>query len=396
MRAMAREQHMSSADTAAEMFRQQAAALYAEQGFPGKKDERWRYSAGRFAAAVKTAQAEKGPFTPALAQAVQNGLPDYYALNDARAPFSVSALDSAEEDIFSSEWLQDGADALHFSSAGQGVVITVPEGVQCDKPLYLARGGQSGVTHIFRIGAGASFTVIEYLTPEQTAAGYVSDYSAVNLAEGASFTHYLIAETGAGVCRRYGGYVRQQSRSRYHAATLVTGDSGAFKYDNRSVFDGAKAAGKQYAAAALSGDALCDFYLPAHHIAPGCSGYQRARIAAAGKATGVYYGRASVIKEAVDTEAHQINKNLLLSNKARIYSRPELDILTDRIACTHGSATGTIDEEALYYMQARGITKAQALAMLNTAFLQFDEAAVADEAIRALFNAAAEIAAFRL
>ncbi len=88
------------------------------------------------------------------------------------------------------------------------------------------------------------------------------------------------------------------------------------------------------------------------------------------QATGVFTGRIVVREGAQKTDAKQTNRNLLLSDKARITTRPQLEIYADDVKCTHGATTGQLDEQALFYLQARGLPTDQARAMLIHAFAQ--------------------------
>lgn len=87
------------------------------------------------------------------------------------------------------------------------------------------------------------------------------------------------------------------------------------------------------------------------------------------KSTGVFNGRVIVQKDAQKINAYQKNANILLSDFAQIYSKPELEIYADDVKCSHGSTTGQLDEDAVFYLQARGISKAKAKKLLVSAFI---------------------------
>jgi Fe-S cluster assembly protein SufD len=84
--------------------------------------------------------------------------------------------------------------------------------------------------------------------------------------------------------------------------------------------------------------------------------------------SGVFNGRTVVHQNARKITAHQTNKNLLLSKKAKMNSNPQLEIYADDVKCSHGSTTGQIDEDALFYLQSRGINKQDAMELLVTGF----------------------------
>jgi Fe-S cluster assembly protein SufD len=97
---------------------------------------------------------------------------------------------------------------------------------------------------------------------------------------------------------------------------------------------------------------------------------------------GVFNGKIFVRQDAQKTNAYQSNKNLLLSDHASMNAKPQLEIFADDVKCSHGATTGQIDEEALFYLRARGIGEASARALLNHAFAADVIEQIADEEIR--------------
>lgn len=106
-----------------------------------------------------------------------------------------------------------------------------------------------------------------------------------------------------------------------------------------------------------------------HHAKPHNNSNQLYKGVIDNKASAVFYGRVLVDKDAQKTNANQLNKNILLTKYAKIYSKPQLEIYADDVACSHGSTTGQIDEEALFYLRARGINRRKAETLLLTAFV---------------------------
>jgi Fe-S cluster assembly protein SufD len=86
------------------------------------------------------------------------------------------------------------------------------------------------------------------------------------------------------------------------------------------------------------------------------------------KSTGVFNGKIFVRRDAQKTNAYQSSKNILLSNDATINTKPQLEIYADDVKCSHGTSTGKIDEEAMFYLNARGVGKANAKKLLLNAF----------------------------
>ncbi|WP_159018970.1 Fe-S cluster assembly protein SufD [Algibacter sp. L3A6] len=105
-----------------------------------------------------------------------------------------------------------------------------------------------------------------------------------------------------------------------------------------------------------------------HHIEPNCESHQDYKGIFGDSSTGVFNGKIIVDKEAQKTNAFQSNNNILVSDKATINSKPQLEIFADDVKCSHGCTIGQLDESAMFYMQSRGIPEKEAKALLMYAF----------------------------
>ncbi len=105
-----------------------------------------------------------------------------------------------------------------------------------------------------------------------------------------------------------------------------------------------------------------------HHIEPNCESHQDYKGIFGDSSTGVFNGKVLVEKEAQKTDAYQANNNILADDKATINSKPQLEIFADDVACSHGCTIGQLDEEALFYLQSRGIPRKEARGLLMYAF----------------------------
>jgi Fe-S cluster assembly protein SufD len=104
------------------------------------------------------------------------------------------------------------------------------------------------------------------------------------------------------------------------------------------------------------------------HIAPHCFSNQLYKGVLDNEATGAFTGRILVGRGAQKTEAYQVNKNIILTDKAKMNSKPQLEIYADDVKCTHGATVGQLDEEGLFYLRSRGIRENDARLMLMSAF----------------------------
>jgi Fe-S cluster assembly protein SufD len=113
-----------------------------------------------------------------------------------------------------------------------------------------------------------------------------------------------------------------------------------------------------------------DNFVSILHSKPNCVSGQLYKGIIDNNAKSVFTGKVYVARDAQNTDASQSNKNLLLTDNAKAYSRPQLEIYADDVSCAHGSTTGQIDKEELFYLKSRGIPERRAKTMLMTAFIE--------------------------
>src|SRR6185436_2325589 len=113
---------------------------------------------------------------------------------------------------------------------------------------------------------------------------------------------------------------------------------------------------------------LVDHHTAIHHAKPHCNSHEFYHGILDGQSQGVFNGKIFVRPDAQKTDAKQTNRNLLLSDTARVHTKPQLEIFADDVKCTHGATVGRLDEIAFFYMQSRGIPRAEAQQLLIYAF----------------------------
>ena len=119
----------------------------------------------------------------------------------------------------------------------------------------------------------------------------------------------------------------------------------------------------------VDGDRLVDNHTTIDHATPNCTSHELYKGILDGKAKAVFNGRIIVREDAQKTDSKQTNRALLLSDNALINSNPQLEIFADDVKCTHGAAIGQLDDEAMFYMRARGLTERDARYMLIHAYV---------------------------
>jgi Fe-S cluster assembly protein SufD len=136
----------------------------------------------------------------------------------------------------------------------------------------------------------------------------------------------------------------------------------------------------------LNGTELFDNHTHVDHLEPNCNSNEIYRGILAGRSTGVFNGKVFVHRDAQKTNGYQSNNNILLSDDATMNSKPELEIYADDVKCSHGSTTGQLDEEAVFYLRARGLDEFGATALLLTAFASDVLKAISSEELRAILE----------
>ena len=161
--------------------------------------------------------------------------------------------------------------------------------------------------------------------------------------------------------------VRLGSKSRFvsHAANVGAKLS---RNDLNVVLDGPYADATLNGLVIIGGDQHCDNHTLLHHEKPSCPSHELYKHVLDGKATGVFKGKIFVQKDAQKTDSKQTSKSLLLSDDAYMNSQPALEIYADDVKCTHGSTTGPVDDEAVFYLRSRGISLEAARHLLTYAF----------------------------
>jgi Fe-S cluster assembly protein SufD len=130
------------------------------------------------------------------------------------------------------------------------------------------------------------------------------------------------------------------------------------------------------------GDQQVELKTLVDHAKPHCGSQEYVKGILDDRARGAFEGRIVVRPHALKTDAHQKNRNLVLSRQALVDTKPQLEIYNDDVKCTHGSSTGRLDGDALFYLRSRGLSEAAARALLTSAFAAEIAARVKVEAVR--------------
>ena len=270
--------------------------------------------------------------------------------------------------------------ALNTALASDGVVIHVTG--QASKPINLVYHHTSDSSdailhHVVKLDKGADLTVLE----NGPAAARFNKVMEVDVADGAAFHH--VRTQGRDHERRAVTHLfaRLGEESTFKSFTLTA--NGVLTRNECIVeLTGDNAAAHVAGACVGDGDFLHDDTVFITHDAVNCESRQVFKKVLRNGARGVFQGKILVKPDAQKTDGYQISQSLLLDGDSEFNAKPELEIYADDVACSHGSTTGAIDEEGLFYLRARGVPEDIATNLMTLAFLAEAVEEIEDESLR--------------
>ncbi len=264
--------------------------------------------------------------------------------------------------------------ALNTAFARDGAIVHVSAGVELTKPihlLYVTTGAASGaavqVRTVLLIDRGARAQLVESYAGLGTAASFHNVVTEVVVGAGAWVEHTRIQRENEAAYHIGLTEVEQGRDSHYRSFTLAEGGAIA-RHDLRARLSGENVETLLYGLYLGRGDQLVDNHTTIFHDQPNCRSWEVYKGILDGRSHAVFNGKVFVKPEAQKTDAKQTNRNLLLSEGAKVNTKPQLEIFADDVKCTHGATVGRIDESAFFYLQSRGISRAEAQRVLTYAF----------------------------
>jgi len=371
-----------------EGLRMRALKAANEYDWPGKQDEKWRYSDIR---ALKnnmfeqTRPAIDAPNVPAPLSAENsarlvfiNGrysedlsdMGDLWQAAQVRplANHLMSNMDRADELVRG----KDATACLNTALMRDGMVLSVPAGVEIDDPveiLHITINGENAgchMRHVIELGEGASITVIERFIGDR-GSYWTNSVLQARVSESAKFSHIRLQEEGADALHTAKVFANVDADANYTATNINLGGAlSRLEVNVRLMTDGASATVDGVALAAT--EQSHDTYTQVEHLMPATTSDQLFRTIADSRGKTSFQGKVVVAKDAQKVEANQSFKALTFDKTAEANAKPELEILADDVKCSHGATVGQLDEKAIFYLTSRGIDPATARQMLVEAF----------------------------
>ncbi len=374
-----------------------AISRFEELGFPTPKNEEWKYSN------VKDLISESYHFNAesnlTLADLQELNIPDQnanilYFVNGHYSEELSSIVSSSEQIIIDSlqnaykknpelvnryfdELVKDDSDAftsLNTAFAFDGVFIHVPDNQTVEHPVIMrfmsdarAENVASQPRNIIAVGRNGHVKIAEAFRTLGEARSLTNAVTEIHLDRDANVEYYKVQNETENAYHIGTTQVRMLDQSHFYAGTVTL--NGRFTRNNLNIIlDGEHCEAHMYGLYFPDGSQHVDNHTVADHRKPNSNSNELYKGILRDKSKGVFNGKIFVREDAQKTNAFQSCKNIVLSTEATMNTKPQLEIFADDVKCSHGTTTGQIDEEALFYMQSRGISKPEAMSLLMYAF----------------------------
>ena len=269
---------------------------------------------------------------------------------------------------------QDNLTSLNTAFVTEGAYIYIPRNVEVNKPIEIINftTGSEDATllqprNLIVAEQNAHVQIIERHQSLNNNAVLTNVVTEIFLGKDAQVDLYKIQNDHISASLVDNTYIEQKSNSVASVHTFSFG--GNITRNNLNFYQrGEHIDSILKGITIIEGKQHVDHHTLVHHLEPNCESHQDYKGIFDARSTGVFNGKVIVEKEAQKTNAYQQNNNILVSDRSTINAKPQLEIFADDVKCSHGCTIGQLDDQALFYMQQRGIPKKEAKALLMYAF----------------------------
>ncbi|MEX1034833.1 MAG: Fe-S cluster assembly protein SufD [Sneathiella sp.] len=380
-------------------------ARFAALDFPGRKVEEWRFT--NLSPLTKGIETAEAPATGTLAKPefdtphVMTFLNGRFSAEDSRLddlPKGIRLASFAAELDAGNTTLPDSVAeesravvALNTAFMEDGYVLEVSPGTILTVPILIRfvslPGSDADARHmrnIIRMSAKSEMTLLEEHCGANGHAYFANPVTDIVLEDDARLNHYKL---------------QAESETAFHLANVDCDIPKGASYENFSLSTGARLSRNELATRITGGNATsilngaylmrgkqhCDTTTITRHLVPENDSRQVYKGILDDEAQGVFQGKIHIAPDAQKVAGDQLSRALLLSERASVAVKPELEIYADDVKCSHGASSGELDSDAYFYLQSRGIDEKTARKMLIDAFLADVLEEISNEAVRDYF-----------
>lgn len=369
-------------------LREEAFDFFAENGFPNVKNEEWKYTnvapiaKAEFAGGTSVTDVAAVGRYPESADsrlvfidgALNKDLSTYPAVSFAEALADEKFAGLLKKNLSeNADLAKNGFIALNTAFIEEGVFIHVPKNVKVETPIHFLFISTDGAANFPRVliyaERGSNSTVIESYESHSAERAFTNSVVEIVLEDDAQLIHYR---------------VQKENPETFHIGTTATTLGHGSVYDSTNINLGAVISRHDTSVKFMAEGGECfvdglymlngsqhhDTHSVIDHTVPNCVSHQTYKGVLSDKSHAVFNGKVFVREDAHGTDAQQSNKNLLLSNEARVDTKPQLEIFNDDVKCSHGATVGQLEEEELFYLLTRGINPDLAKNLLTYGFAE--------------------------
>lgn len=369
-------------------FRQKALEVLENTPFPTTKTEAWKYTR---VAKIKNSNLsiQENPISLSGNFGLSDNSIQYVFVNghfsaelssksypDGVKVLALSQMDEAEVRVLGGNVLLDGEvfSSINTAYATDGIYVHVSAKMQIEPVIEIVQINTeknilSNLRHVLVTEAFSEVQFIQRSISVNGSENFTNVVSEIHVGKNAKLTIDKLQEEHESCFQISTELVSQHTDSNFTINTVTL--NGLLVRNNLTIeVDGQNCETHLNGAYILNGNQHVDNHTIVDHKVPNCQSNELYKGVIDGKATAVFNGKVFVRKDAQKINAFQSNANVLLSGDATINSKPELEIYADDVKCSHGSTTGQLDEEAVFYLRARGLSETSARQLMVGAFIE--------------------------
>ncbi|MBC7384025.1 MAG: Fe-S cluster assembly protein SufD [Bacteroidia bacterium] len=377
--------------------RQQAFETFEKLGFPTTHNEEWKYTnmkaitAGAFEntciPSTKNNNYQASVFSGIKANhlvfvngSFNKDLSVFIEPDSAIIITNIAAARKQHADLFNKHFGKYAhtetvaLNALNLALLSDGAFVYIPAGKKLQDPLVILNFIDSGDLNVWVqprnliiVDKGADITLVESYESRGEHPSYINVVSEIFVDENAHVEHYKVQQqTNESYHTNYTQFF-QQSNTSINQVTLTL-DGKMVRNNLHFYMNGTNCNDLLYGLHISEKQNLVDNHTRVDHAQPNCFSDEKYKGILKDQSVAVFNGKIMVHQDAQKTNAYQRNQNILLSDEASVYTKPQLEIFADDVKCTHGATIGQLDEEPMFYLRSRGIPENEARKMLLNAF----------------------------
>lgn len=369
-------------------LRQKALEVLEQTAFPTTRTEAWKYTR---VAKIKnsTLSVQENPITVNGYFGLEENSIQYVFVNghfsaelssksfpDGVKILPLSQMDEAEVLVLGRNVGLDGEifSSINTAYVTDGLYVHVSAKMQIEPTIEIIQINteKNILTNLRHVIIAEAFSKVQLIQRSLSVNGtenFTNVISEIHVGKNAYVTIDKLQEEDESCSQISTELVNQHQDSNFTINTVTL--NGALVRNNLTIeVDGQNCETHLNGAYILNGNQHVDNHTIVDHKVANCESFELYKGVIDGKATAVFNGKVYVRKDAQKINAFQSNGNVLLSNDATVNSKPELEIYADDVKCSHGSTTGQLDEEAVFYLRARGLSEASARQLMVGAFIE--------------------------